>query len=331
LVWALEKLCFHSEYFIEATWSLLLLASAEIETWGNNATGIFTQLFRVRNSGTAANPKQRFDFLAQAMDKNVPTFDFVLIKALAEAINVSGGARTIGAEHQGTKAPIEEWSPKIWQEIFDYWDSAFELLFRLFDRNEGQREKVVSVIGYSIRGLFSNGRLELLDNAIKKVVSQNGRYWPEGLDAIKTICEHDSANVDIKAKGYLDSWLKILKPKEGDIAEQLMILVVNPPWASKVNKDGEYVNLASENAAVLATNIARNIETLYPHLPLLVNANQKQAYVFGRQLIISIDDYTQLFGQSLTAFYKATDPNISFCWVFFLGSIFGPLKIGTTV
>jgi hypothetical protein len=40
LVWALEKLCFHSEIFPEAAWCMLLLASAENETYGNNATGI---------------------------------------------------------------------------------------------------------------------------------------------------------------------------------------------------------------------------------------------------------------------------------------------------
>ncbi len=312
LVWALEKLCFHSEYFEETAWSLLLLASAENETWGNNATGIFTQLFRVRNSGTAANPTQKFDFLSQAIDKNDTSIDFVLIKALTEAISTYGGARTVGAEYQGTKPPIEEWAPKIWQDIFDYWGKAFELLFKIFERTEGRREKVASVIGQSIRGLFSNGRVELLDNAIKKIVSENGRYWPEGLDAIKTIFEHDSVNLTPEAKEYLNSWLEILSPKNEDVAEQLMVLVVNPPWENKANEDGKYVDVARENAEKLAVDIASTIDTLYLHLPLLVNGNQKQAYAFGRQLIISITDYARLFELSLTAFYEAETPNINF-------------------
>lgn len=312
LVWALEKLCFHSEYFEETAWSLLLLASAENETWGNNATGIFTQLFRVGNSGTAANPTQKFDFLSQAIDKNDTTIDFVLIKALTEAISTYGGSRTIGAEYQGTKPPIEEWAPKIWQEIFDYWDKAFELLFKLFERTEGQREKIASVIGDSIRGLFSNGRVELLDKTIKKIVSENGRYWPEGLDAIKTIYEYDSENLKPEAKEYLDSWLEILTPRNGDIAEQLMVLVVNPPWESKVNKGGKYVDVARENAEELAVNIAKNIETLYPYLSLVVNDSQKQAYAFGRKLVMNIVDYSRLFELSLTAFYEAENPNINF-------------------
>lgn len=312
LVWALEKLCFHATVFEKSAAALLMLSAGENETYGNNSTGIFTQLFRVSNSGTAANPEQRFNLLLQAINKNDPVIDFVIIKALAEAISTYGGARTIGAEYQGTKPPIEEWAPKIWQDIFDYWDNAFELLFKLFERTEGQREKVVSVIGHEIRGLFSNGRVELLDKAIRKIVSENGRYWPEGLDAIKTICEHDSGNLKPEAKEYLDSWIEILSPKNGDIAEQLMVLVVNPPWENKVNEDGKYVDVARESAEKLAVDIASTIDTLYPHLPLLVNGNQKQAYAFGRQLIISITDYARLFEMSLTAFYEAETPNINF-------------------
>ncbi|WP_211299148.1 hypothetical protein, partial [Methylovulum psychrotolerans] len=59
LVWALEKLCFHSHLFEKAAYSLLLLASAENEGYSNNSQGVFSQLFRVYNSGTAATLESR--------------------------------------------------------------------------------------------------------------------------------------------------------------------------------------------------------------------------------------------------------------------------------
>ncbi|NOQ46878.1 MAG: hypothetical protein GQ559_09450, partial [Desulfobulbaceae bacterium] len=45
LIRALEKICFHKSCFVEGANSLLLLAASENETWSNNATGIFKQLF----------------------------------------------------------------------------------------------------------------------------------------------------------------------------------------------------------------------------------------------------------------------------------------------
>lgn len=59
LVWALEKLSFNEAAFSKSAKCLLLLASAENERVGNNATGQFLQLFRVFLSGTEAPPALR--------------------------------------------------------------------------------------------------------------------------------------------------------------------------------------------------------------------------------------------------------------------------------
>jgi hypothetical protein len=150
-VWSLEKLCFHAHLFEKSAWCILLLASSENETWSNNATGIFAQLFRVNLSGTAAGPKIRFNLLQRALDQNRTEVDMVVLEALKQAISLSGGSRTIGAEHQGMKAPLQEWRPTIWQEVFDYWQTAFDLLLVLFERGERQREKTLNISNYSAK------------------------------------------------------------------------------------------------------------------------------------------------------------------------------------
>ena len=76
--------------------------------------------------------------------------------------------RTVGAEYQGTKPPLQEWKPQIWQEIFDYWQSCFDFLIVLVEKDNQISDEAKNIIGHSIRGLMQNGRIEMLDNAIKQ-------------------------------------------------------------------------------------------------------------------------------------------------------------------
>lgn len=312
LVWGLEKLCFHADLFMEASWCMLLLASAENESWSNNATGIFSQLFCINLSGTAAAPDTRFALLRQAMDMEQIEVDMVLLNALEQAISTFGGSRTVGAEYQGTKAPLEEWRPKIWQEIFDYWQSAFDLYSEMMDRGEKQREKVLSDIGHSIRGFVGRGRLDMLDVAIRHIVESNGRYWPAALDSIKNTFEYDREKLEETAITALNSWMKLLSPEGAELVEKLRIIVVNPPREHHRLEGGEYVDVAAENAKKLATEIAGNVDELYSCIDLLLEGEQRQSHSFGRQLVLELADESKLLELALKRLSENSKANSSF-------------------
>jgi hypothetical protein len=312
LVWGLEKLCFHSHLFEEASWCMLLLASEENESWSNNATGMFTQLFRINLSGAGAPPKVRFDILKKALGLNQLKVDMVVLEALDQSISTFGGSRTVGAEYQGTKAPLEEWKPKSWQEIFDYWQEAFDLLLDMFSRGETQKNKVMNSIGHSIRGFVSRGRIDMLDAAIRTIVSENGRYWPAALENIKHAFEHDLDGLDEPAINALNSWLALLNPNDADFAEKLKIIVINPPWEHKKGDDGHYIDVAAENAKVLANDVANDIDSLLPCLSLLLQGEQKQSYSFGRQLALKLTETDGLIDIVLELLVVAEPVNASF-------------------
>ena len=293
LVWALERLCYHSDVFPEAAWCMLLLASAENERWSNNATGMFAQLFHIQLSGTAAKPEVRFALLKRALALKQSNVDMVLLEALGRAINTLSG-RMVGAEYQGMKAPLEEWRPKIWQEIFDFWQEAFELLLILLERGEAQKQKVLSCVGRSIRGFVAQGRIEMLDLAIRRVVSVHGRYWPAALESIKNTFQYDAKGMRPEAERVLNSWLELLSPDDAELPEKLKILVINPPWEHREDKDGHYIDVASENAKALAKEVASNIGELFLHLDMLLHGEQKQSYAFGLQLAHELDDVSPL-------------------------------------
>ncbi len=312
LVWALEKLCFHADVFEEAAWSLLLLAAAENESWSNNSTRIFSQLYRVHLSGTAAEPDVRLRLLNKALQLNQTDVDMVVLDALSEAVSTYGGSRMVGAEYQGTKAALEGWRPKLWQEIFDYWQEAFNLLIKCVERGDQQKTKVLNIVGHSIRGFVSAGRIEMLDAAIKKIVDKNGRYFPAALEGIHNSIEFDSAGHKEDQKEALQSWLSLLDPKEAELPEQLQIVVIDPPWEHRKGDDGHYIDMASENAMALATKVAENIDELMPYLDNLLESQQRQSYSFGLQLSRQLDNVDGLLMESYERLVKIKNYNLNF-------------------
>lgn len=309
LVWALEKLCFHEDVFEKSAWCMLLLASAENENWSNNATGMFAQLFRVNLSGTQAKPNIRFDTLKRAIAVNQTDIDIVVLEALGQAISTYGGIRTVGAEYQGTKAPLEEWRPELWQDIFDFWQEAFDLMLVLFERGDAQKEKVLSDVGNSIRGFVAHGRIQMLDSVIRRVVSINGRYWPEALESIKNTFEYDSEDLKQEATDALNNWLELLSYEKAELPEKLKILVTNPPWEHHKDENGHYVDVAAQNAKILATEVSHDIEELFPHIGSLLEGEQKQSYAFGHQLAQDLTDIVPLLGLALECLATIEKPD----------------------
>ena len=312
LVWGLEKLCFHTDVFEKSAWCMLLLASAENESWSNNATGMFAQLFRVNLSGTQAKPNIRFDLLRRAIKLDQPNINMVVLEALDQAISTYGGTRTVGAEYQGTKAPLEEWRAELWQEIFDFWQQAFDLMLVIYERGDVQKEKVLSGIGHSIRGFVARGRIEMLDSVIRKVVSINGRYWPSALASIKDTFEYDSKGMKQETIDALNGWLELLSPDDAELSERLKILVTNPPWEHHKGEEGNYVDLAAQNAKALATELSNNINELLPYIGLLLQGEQKQSYVFGCQLAHDLADVKPLLDLALANLLTIEQPDSRF-------------------
>jgi len=312
LVWSLEKLCFHARTFEESAWSLFLLAEAENETWGNNATGIFAQLFRTQLSGTEAAPAIRFNIIKKAAEKNKLEADLAIIAAAEQMINVRGGSRTVGAEYQGTRAPLQEWHATIWQEIFDVWQFGIDVLISMLQRGGQQKNKSIAILGNSIRIFILNGRLEMLDKMIRQVINIQGKYWPEGLDGLKTSLEFDSDGIPADARDAVVAWLALLDPKDSAIGEKILILVTNPPWEHRDTGEG-FVDVAAENAQAFAMEILPHLDFLVLYLEDLSQGEQKQAYIFGKTLAQSAE-ISSLLDRVLIVLRGISNPNLSFCF-----------------
>ncbi|WP_417532239.1 hypothetical protein [Marinobacter lipolyticus] len=319
LVWALEKLCFRDEQFMQAAWCMMLLAVGENESWSNNASGVFSQLFRVMLSGTEAAPDKRLALINDALELRDDRTDEVILSALKEAISLHGGTRTVGAEYHGSQAPLEEWKPKVWQEIFDYWDAVFDILLIMLERGQSQKEIAIKVIGEAIRGLVMRGRLSMLDKAIKRVIELNGLYWPEALRGISNTLEYEGPKLPAEGTQKLREWLDLLSPDKAPIDEKIQIVVVNPVSEFTKDEDGHYVDKASERAKELAGELSNDLNLLAENLSLLSEGVQKQSFAFGFELAKSTEEIDAFLSESLAALGSAEQPNPQFALGLFSG------------
>lgn len=292
LVWALEKLSFRRETFTQAAYSLIRLASGENESWSNNATGVFSQLFRIHASGTAAKPNQRFEFIRNALSSDNKLFAEIIAQALGGALDLSSGFRTVGAEYQGSAPPLEEWRPAVWQEIFDYLDRCIEIICYIFDKFPIVRPRIFQIFGSSIRSLVGNGRIAALDLAIQHIVQINGHHWPQALESIKDCLAYDQERISQEGKDALNRWARLLGGETGSLVERIKILVLDPPYEHRELEDGEFVDVAQANVTVFAKELAgTSLDGLIEVLPmLLASSAHRQTFSFGRSLSENLEN-----------------------------------------
>ncbi|MEZ9471114.1 esterase/lipase family protein [Vibrio lentus] len=294
LVWALEMLVFHRSYFEKSAWCLFKLAQFENESYDNNATGQFSQLFRWQLSGTEADFLQRLVILDKVLALGVESADSVVVKAIKTALNTHGGTRTCGAEYQGTKSELKEWMPEKWQEIYDYWQSLLNILIVIAKRDH-LVEEVKEIVGCQIRSLSRYKQFEMLDGFIKEMIQLTGKYWPAAAQSINTALHYDRKGMDQLQFEYLNSWDKLLSPDENSLEEKLKLRVLNPSREHVKGEDGHYIDMAAEDAKKLASELKSSIDEIVPHLQLIMSfPEQKQSWIFAKQLILeadSIDDF----------------------------------------
>lgn len=294
LVWALEMLVFHEECFDNSSWCLFKLAQFENEGFSNNALGQFSQLFNWQLSGTEANFGQRLLLLNKIVSLNIQSANIVIIEAIDKALNTFGTTRTIGAEFQGTKPKLEEWRPKLWQDIFDYWKNLFDILVVL-SKDPSLIEAIKSAIGNNIRGMISYNLILMIDNAIRNILELSDKYWPEASTSIIHALEFDKKNLTVEAIEALEKWNTLLSPDKANLEEQLKLIVLNPVQDYKYDKNEELIDIGAIEAKKLAKELSISIDTITPFIDLILTfPEQKESWIFGKELSLLSTNYEEL-------------------------------------
>jgi len=163
LVWTLEKLAWHSRTFEQAADTLLRLALAENESFGNNATGTWTGLFATVLPGTAARPSPRSDYLERKALSSDPAVRRLVVDAARSALTHHESALVSG-EIQGGSLVEPRGTPETWDQAGDYRGSAIEVLRQLSSDEDADvsfaaQDALISAVHPMIADPFCGDRL----------------------------------------------------------------------------------------------------------------------------------------------------------------------------
>jgi len=283
IVLALEKLCFPPETFTDAARLLGRLATAENERWANNATGNFARLFMILLPGTQASLAARLPIVRSFARSRDSKQQLVAIEALENAIRTHNFTGTSGPELQGSSSAQQEYRPKVWGEVYDYWSAALTELTTLATSDAAAvSERAASAIACNLRGLIQSGRLDDVDAAIEKVAASRRGVWPAAMDNLRDSLRFEGKEFPHEVQERIASWLNRFEPE--DLKGKLRIHVTDAPYQSEEDEHGEWQDLAAKRAVELGVAAAGQWEELHPLLMEISSGKQHQAYTFGQGL-----------------------------------------------
>lgn len=187
LIWALEKLCWESELFPKAAALLLRFAAAENETWANNATGQFKQLFQVFLSGTQAPLTERVALIDENIASEDASIRRICIAALGVGLQSDRFSRSGGVEVRGSGLPREDYRPKNNLEIADYWHRCWQLLTAVALKGSEDSPIALAELGENIRTIVCSGLSARFEPEFRRLADATNHYWPEALVSINSI------------------------------------------------------------------------------------------------------------------------------------------------
>lgn len=282
LIWALEKLCWERDHFLRGAELLLGFAAAENETWGNNASGQFKQLFQLCLAGTQMPATDRIAVLERGLESGLPEKRRICVEALGVALQKFHFSRMGGVEVRGSGLPQEDWSPKTNRDIFEYWIRSFNLLKEVILGGTAESAQAKKVLGNHLRGILIPPLLDKFEPGFREIAEVEKHYWPEALDSIHDIFEFDMAHQTPESCARLKEWLTWLSPQ--DLKLRLELIVTNAPHQHTKGSDGKYVDVAAENAQRLAEELVQNDTDFSAHLDQLQSGEQRQSWYFGFRL-----------------------------------------------
>jgi len=297
-VWALEKIAVWKRLFLNAARLLLILGEAENESYGNNASGVFVDLFSPGPGGVApteASPEERFPVLLEAINSDSKERRLLAISACDKGLKASHFHRMIGAEYQGLRS-AQLWRPKDRKEMMDAYIRVWKLLYSKSDTlGEDEQKKAIDVLLNNVRGLTPAP--ELADIIIPDITTLASKPYVDKTKILETVeavlhygKKHDEVPDDI-----LKRWKVLRDDLVGqDFPSLMKRYVAMDLLEDKFDDDGNRLDKAEKPIEDLVQQVLSNSELLKPELSWLVTSEAKSGYRFAYKLGQQDKDFSLL-------------------------------------
>ena len=289
LVYALEKICFHTHTFEEGARLLLRLAMAENEEWANNATGLFLGLFPMFLGGTAADGKSRLSFLDDATASDDEVQRLLAARGMIAGARTSHFTRVVGAETQGSLPALDPWRPATNEEANHYLEGCVRRLARIAKVDDKVGLAAREGLGKSLRPLILTGLFDLVETVVEQV-STVVSYWPDAVTSLRNTLTHDTERIDAEVCSRVSKLFVDLQPES--LQSRLRALVTEMSWDHLMDEEPDYekrFRRQVEAVRELASELLEQPATLSRALPDLSCGEQRMAGELGVALA-ELDD-----------------------------------------
>ena len=305
VIWALQKLVFRKQTFLVAATLLRRFAVAENEDWSNNASGIFLGLFRLYLSGTEAEPADRLIVLDEGLASSNPVEQKLCVDALENMLTTHHFSRSGGAEEIGSAAPLEDWRPKIWGDVFDFHRAALTRLLRLACSDSPLAEIALNHIASNLRGLLALPNLyEDIQQAVALVTAKRGP-WIKAMTGINSWLYFDSRQAPPEYAAQVRELYDLLLPEDPVELAALYtkgwsVDLHDPhrPYDKEADNDFEF---AQRKSIELAEKIVADNDVTKRAIQRLTCRERHGVYPFAFRLGELTTDPEELIKQALTA------------------------------
>ncbi|NIT99405.1 MAG: hypothetical protein GWN01_00190, partial [Nitrosopumilaceae archaeon] len=298
VIWALERMVMWKNLFNDAARLLLALGEAENETWSNNASGVFVQLFSPaygRVAPTEASPQERFPILKEAMESKSKERRLIALRACDQALESQHFSRMIGAEFQGLRKEPKLWMPKTYGELFDSYRQVWEfLLSKLGMLPEDERDQGVEILLKRSRGI---GRIANLTNmvidTVYELIKKSYLDKKKALIQVSRILHYDAKEMIPELR---QKWVKLKNDLTGvDYASLMRRYVGIILLEDHFDEEGKYKeNLNQKYIQELANKSVENPQLIEAELKWLVTNEAQNGHKFGYELGLKDKNYTLL-------------------------------------
>ncbi len=287
LVWSLDRIAKWRNLFADAARLLLKLGEAENETWLNNASGVFTDLFnlsiRQQLSKTEASPAERFPIIKEALESDSRDRRLLGLRACERSLDPDLGG-IVTKTHRIIGPEPDLWFPKTYGELFAAYKDIWLFLYdKLKDLYNNERNRGIQILVNSARYI---GRIQSLSPMV--IETLRNLFLSPGLDkeeVLQVIIHVLKSEGDHFPDPTRNEWIQLQQELEGnDFPSLLRRYVGMNIIEDRIDENEEVIEGKDSKILELAQYSINNIDTLIPELDWLVTIQAKNGYQFGYTL-----------------------------------------------
>jgi hypothetical protein len=281
IVWAAEKLASFPEYFESAELILRRLALSETERGiGNNATGIWRQLFRLYLSGTAVPFLERFEIFKQVVLSIDPGERDLALGGLDHLVD-SHVSRMGSPTLVGGRIPPPDWYPRTRPEHDACVAQVMAFAEELLGRPEPLAEAAWAYFNKHLRLFLAWGQLDLLEWIIEHhpIPERFLGSWLEEIDNFLQYERGDRAAAPKELVDYCErvqKWGAALLPDE--FGGRLRGIIGKDLWHHSIRED---IWKQESEIAPLVVDMLVNPSLFEANLDYLMSPEARSASTLG--------------------------------------------------